>query len=133
MAGVDELLKRGYIDEKRLGITGGSGGGVLTNWAIGHTTRFVPPSPSATLPTGVTGGTRQTSHNSSRTGSKARRSKIPDFQDAFTDHLYRQSYYAANANSWRGGLAHAYGCWWRTDVSRAEVSEDPDGDGALPQ
>jgi dipeptidyl aminopeptidase/acylaminoacyl peptidase len=40
MAGVDELIKRGYIDDKRLGITGGSGGGVLTNWAIGHTTRF---------------------------------------------------------------------------------------------
>ena len=40
MAGVDELIKRGYIDEKKLGITGGSGGGVLTNWAIGHTTRF---------------------------------------------------------------------------------------------
>jgi dipeptidyl aminopeptidase/acylaminoacyl peptidase len=40
MAGVDELIKRGYIDEKRLGITGGSGGGVLTNWAIGHTNRF---------------------------------------------------------------------------------------------
>ena len=40
MAGVDELIKRGYIDEKRLGITGGSGGGVLTNWSIGHTTRF---------------------------------------------------------------------------------------------
>ncbi len=40
MAGVDELIRRGYIDEKRLGITGGSGGGVLTNWAIGHTTRF---------------------------------------------------------------------------------------------
>jgi dipeptidyl aminopeptidase/acylaminoacyl peptidase len=40
MAGVDELIKRGYIDEKRQGITGGSGGGVLTNWAIGHTTRF---------------------------------------------------------------------------------------------
>ncbi len=40
MAGVDELIRRGYIDEKKLGITGGSGGGVLTNWAIGHTTRF---------------------------------------------------------------------------------------------
>lgn len=40
MAGVDELIRRGYIDDKRLGITGGSGGGVLTNWAIGHTTRF---------------------------------------------------------------------------------------------
>ncbi|MGI9069319.1 MAG: prolyl oligopeptidase family serine peptidase [Pyrinomonadaceae bacterium] len=40
MAGVDELIKRGYIDGKRLGITGGSGGGVLTNWAIGQTPRF---------------------------------------------------------------------------------------------
>jgi dipeptidyl aminopeptidase/acylaminoacyl peptidase len=40
MAGVDEVVKRGYIDEKRLGVTGGSGGGVLTNWTIGHTTRF---------------------------------------------------------------------------------------------
>lgn len=40
MAGVDEVLKRGYVDEKRLGVTGGSGGGVLTNWTIGHTTRF---------------------------------------------------------------------------------------------
>jgi dipeptidyl aminopeptidase/acylaminoacyl peptidase len=40
MAGVDELIKRGYIDEHKLGVTGGSGGGVLTNWTIGHTTRF---------------------------------------------------------------------------------------------
>ena len=40
MAGVDEMLKRGYIDTERLGVTGGSGGGVLTNWTITHTTRF---------------------------------------------------------------------------------------------
>ncbi len=40
MAGVDDLLRRGYIDEKRLGITGGSDGGILTNWAITHTNRF---------------------------------------------------------------------------------------------
>jgi dipeptidyl aminopeptidase/acylaminoacyl peptidase len=40
MAGVDELLKRGYIDDKKLGVTGGSGGGLLTNWTIGQTTRF---------------------------------------------------------------------------------------------
>jgi len=40
MAGVDELLRRGYIDEKKLGVTGGSGGGLLTNWTIGHTDRF---------------------------------------------------------------------------------------------
>ena len=40
MAGVDEVLKRGYIDEKKMGVTGGSGGGVLTNWTVGHTQRF---------------------------------------------------------------------------------------------
>ncbi len=40
MAGVDELVKRGYIDEKHMGVTGGSGGGLLTDWVVGHTTRF---------------------------------------------------------------------------------------------
>lgn len=40
MAGVDELIKRGYIDADRLGVTGGSGGGVLTNWTVTQTNRF---------------------------------------------------------------------------------------------
>jgi len=40
MIGVDELLKRGYIDAKKLAVTGGSGGGVLTDWTITHTDRF---------------------------------------------------------------------------------------------
>ncbi len=40
MGAVDEVIKRGYIDEKKLGITGGSGGGVLTNWAVTKTNRF---------------------------------------------------------------------------------------------
>jgi len=40
MAGVDEVLKRGYIDSTRMGVTGGSGGGVLTNWTITQTHRF---------------------------------------------------------------------------------------------
>jgi dipeptidyl aminopeptidase/acylaminoacyl peptidase len=40
MAGVDEVLKRGYVDSTRMGVTGGSGGGVLTNWIVGHTHRF---------------------------------------------------------------------------------------------
>ena len=40
MIGVDELLKRGYIDPKKLAVTGGSGGGVLTDWTVTHTDRF---------------------------------------------------------------------------------------------
>jgi dipeptidyl aminopeptidase/acylaminoacyl peptidase len=40
MAGVDELVSRGWADPEKLGVTGGSGGGVLTNWTVGHTNRF---------------------------------------------------------------------------------------------
>jgi dipeptidyl aminopeptidase/acylaminoacyl peptidase len=40
MAGVDDLIRRGYIDDKKLAVTGGSGGGLLTNWTVGQTTRF---------------------------------------------------------------------------------------------
>jgi dipeptidyl aminopeptidase/acylaminoacyl peptidase len=40
MAGVDELIHRGYIDDKKMGVTGGSGGGLLTNWTVTQTTRF---------------------------------------------------------------------------------------------
>jgi dipeptidyl aminopeptidase/acylaminoacyl peptidase len=39
-SGVDAVLARGYIDPDQLYVTGGSGGGVLTCWVIGHTTRF---------------------------------------------------------------------------------------------
>ena len=40
MASVDEVIKRGYIDTTKLGVTGGSGGGVLTNWTVTKTDRF---------------------------------------------------------------------------------------------
>ena len=40
MLGVDELVRRGYVDDKKLGVTGGSGGGLLTNWVVGQTSRF---------------------------------------------------------------------------------------------
>ena len=40
MAGVDAALAKGWIDEKNLFVCGGSGGGVLTAWIVGHTDRF---------------------------------------------------------------------------------------------
>jgi dipeptidyl aminopeptidase/acylaminoacyl peptidase len=40
MVGVDVLEQRGVADPKRLGVTGGSGGGLLTNWTITQTDRF---------------------------------------------------------------------------------------------
>ncbi|MBI1298476.1 prolyl oligopeptidase family serine peptidase [bacterium] len=40
MLGVDELISRPYVDGDRLGVTGGSCGGFMTNWIVGHTDRF---------------------------------------------------------------------------------------------
>ena len=41
MEGLDWVLKKyPQIDGERLGIAGGSYGGFMTNWAVGHTTRF---------------------------------------------------------------------------------------------
>ncbi len=41
MAAVDYAIKEySFIDESRLGVTGGSYGGFMTNWIIGHNDRF---------------------------------------------------------------------------------------------
>ncbi len=40
MAHVDALVEAGVADPTRLGVTGGSYGGYLTNWIVGHTERF---------------------------------------------------------------------------------------------
>jgi dipeptidyl aminopeptidase/acylaminoacyl peptidase len=40
MTALDQLIARGFVDEKRMGIAGGSYGGFMTNWVIGQTDRF---------------------------------------------------------------------------------------------
>jgi len=41
MNGVDAALKKySWLDGERMGVTGGSYGGYLTNWIVGHTNRF---------------------------------------------------------------------------------------------
>ncbi|MGH9863640.1 MAG: S9 family peptidase [Candidatus Acidiferrales bacterium] len=44
MKGVDEVVSRGYIDERNMFVYGCSGGGVLTAWVVGHTDRFAAAS-----------------------------------------------------------------------------------------
>ena len=36
MNGVKAVVQRGYIDEQRIGVTGGSYGGFMTNWLVSH-------------------------------------------------------------------------------------------------
>ncbi len=41
MAGLDHVIaENNWIDTDRLGVTGGSYGGFMTNWIVGHTNRF---------------------------------------------------------------------------------------------
>ena len=40
MAGLDSLIADGLVDPDRMGVTGGSYGGFLTSWIVGHTDRF---------------------------------------------------------------------------------------------
>ena len=40
MAAVDHVVAQGYVDESRMGVTGGSYGGYMTLWVIGHSDRF---------------------------------------------------------------------------------------------
>ncbi len=40
MAGVNEAIARGSVDTTRMFVGGCSGGGVLSSWIVGHTTRF---------------------------------------------------------------------------------------------
>lgn len=40
LAGVDVVLQKGFVDEKRLAITGGSYGGYMVAWILGHSHRF---------------------------------------------------------------------------------------------
>ena len=40
MAAVDHVVAQGYVDESRMGVTGGSYGGYMTLWTIGHSDRF---------------------------------------------------------------------------------------------
>jgi len=39
-SGVDAVIAKGYVDPENVFVTGGSGGGVLTCWMIGRSTRF---------------------------------------------------------------------------------------------
>ncbi|MFP4440431.1 MAG: prolyl oligopeptidase family serine peptidase [Chloroflexaceae bacterium] len=40
LAGIDFLVAQGHVDPARIAVTGGSYGGFMTTWLIGHTDRF---------------------------------------------------------------------------------------------
>ena len=40
MKGTDWAIRQGFVDSSRMGALGGSFGGYMVNWLLGHTDRF---------------------------------------------------------------------------------------------
>ena len=132
MAALDEVVGRGFVDPARLGVTGGSGGGLLTNWALTRTTRFKAAvsqrsiadweawwySADFTLfsPSWFTGPPWQEQKEF------AGRSPITHVDKITTPLMLIDG---------DVGLPHAAGGWRRGDVPGVEVSQGAGGDGPL--
>ena len=124
MAGVDETLKKGYVDETRMGVTGGSGGGLLTNWVVTQTTRFK----AAVSQRDISDWSELLVHRrlhavpanlvpqSAVRGSDGLRAPL-------THHVRREDSDAAAVHSRRRGLADAAGGRRRGAVPGVEVPE----------
>ena len=81
MAFLDGALARWPdIDPTRLGVGGGSYGGFMTNWIIGHTDRFQAADPSGPSQTGPGWRARRTSATTSPRGKPA----LPTGKDGFS-------------------------------------------------
>ena len=128
MAGVDEVLKKGYVDETRLGVTGGSGGGLLTNWSVTQTTRFK----AAVSQRDISDWANfwYTADFTLFTPTWFRKAPFEDPADFATrspiTHVDEDPD-AADVHPWRRGLADAAGGRRRGPVPRVEVPEAPDG------
>jgi dipeptidyl aminopeptidase/acylaminoacyl peptidase len=83
MAWADLVARKRYIDKARMGVTGGSYGGYMTNWIIGQTDRFAAA---------VT--QRSVSNMISMWGSS-------DFNWAFQEELGRKPPWENHENYWR--------------------------------
>ena len=133
MAGVDEVVKRGYVDPNRLGVTGGSGGGLLTNWTITQTQRFKAAVSQRDI--ADWSGFWYTADFTLFQPTWFRKAPWEDPQDfaarsPITHVGERED--AADAHLRRRRLPDAAGRRRRDDVPRAEIPEDADRDGALP-
>ena len=133
MLGVDEVIKRGYIDDKKLGVTGGSGGGLLTNWVVdAHRSLRCRGLAARHRELGgvvVHGGLHAVPADVVQGAALPGSGRL---SGAFADHLHQQREDAADARARRNRYAHAVGCGRRGDVPRVEVSQDSDRDGEVP-
>ena len=134
MAGVDEVLKKGYVDETRMGVTGGSGGGLLTNWVVTQTNRFKAAVSQRDISDWTTFWYTADFWLFNPTWFRKAPFEDPaDFAQRSPITHVEEHPDAADVHPRRRGLAHAAVSRRRAAVPGAEVPEAADGDGALPR
>ena len=134
MAGVDDLIARGWVDPEHLGVTGGSGGGLLTNWVIGHTQRFK----AAVSQRDIADWTDfwYTADFTLFTPSWFRGApweQEADFKARSPITYIREINTPLMLIEGEADYRTPPGVGRRADVPRAEVPQDPDSNGALPR
>ena len=124
----------GSSTTKKLGVTGGSGGGLLTNWVVGHTDRFA----AAVSQRDIASWTDWW-YTADFTLFQPRWFKAPPFQDPEDFKARSPITYINEVKTpmmfilGETDYAHAAGRGRRTDVSRAQVPQDSDGDGEISE
>jgi len=131
MAGVDAVIARGFVDERRMGVTGGSGGGLLTNWVITHTDRF-----AAAITQRCVSDWASMYYSCDFTlftpaWFRKPRSRIRASTRTVAGRLRVGGEDAAHDHPQRGGLAHPDRTG-RDHVPRAAPAAEAGGDGAVP-
>ena len=134
MAGVDELVRRGYVDEKHLGVTGGSGGGLLTDWVVTHTDRFAGAVSQRDIADWAAWW-----YSADFTLFQPRWFRKPPFEDP-QDYRDRSPItYISNVKTplmlilGDADPTYSAGERWRRDVPGTEVPENPYSDDPLPR
>ena len=120
--GVDDVSRAATSIRERLGVTGGSGGGLLTNWVIDADHRFAAAVSQRSIADWEASGTPPTSRCSRpRWFRKAAVAGSSRFAARSPITYVDQHHDAADADRRRRGLPHAAGRRRRADVPRAEV------------
>ena len=133
MAWADMIAKRPYIDTERLGVTGGSYGGYMTNWIIGHTDRFKAAATQRCVSNLVSmyGSSDGNWIFQREFGDRPPWESLENYWRMSPIRVYRRSEDAYAGNPQRDGqaLRHRAG---RAGIRGAEETRSRDRDGPLP-
>ena len=107
MAVTDYVAKLPYVDAGRMAAAGGSYGGYMVDWILGHTNRFKAWSPTPAFTTFASEAEARKNSGSLSGNSAACRGITPkSTRNGLPEQVRQGVPYADSCNSWRTGFPH---------------------------